>query len=239
MVIDKGGRTAVATLVERTSRSLNLVPLTGRDSLTVPQAIIVAASDLPATVRRSLIWDCGSEMALHADVTATGLPMFFAHPHSSWERGDNEDLNRIVRKYLLKGWRSPTISPNSPRSPQRSTTDPVNSTIGRSSARHLPDSSRQMLPPFESAVLTVVAGELTRQAKNLKVSLSHDKVGTDSLSKSRAMPMTSSWPPDAPSTPRRASSSRTMPLGKRGTRGWERVGLPAPPGGARLRETFR
>lgn len=103
LVIGKGGKTAVGTLVERTSRFLILVPLTGRDSLTVSQAIIAAVGELPASITRSLTWDCGSEMALHKDVTATGLPVYFAHPHSPWERGSNENLNRIVREYLPKG----------------------------------------------------------------------------------------------------------------------------------------
>ncbi|GAA3876024.1 IS30 family transposase [Saccharothrix violaceirubra] len=102
-VIGKGGESAVATLVERTSRFLILVPLTGRDSLSVTQAVVAAVGDLPTTVKRSLTWDCGSEMALHRDVTATGLPVFFAHPHSPWERGSNENLSRIVREYLPKG----------------------------------------------------------------------------------------------------------------------------------------
>jgi len=103
LVIGKGGRSAVATLVERTSRFLVLVPLHGRDSLTVTQAVIAAVGDLPASIKRSLTWDCGSEMALHEQVTATGLPVFFAHPHSPWERGSNENLNRIVREFLPKG----------------------------------------------------------------------------------------------------------------------------------------
>jgi IS30 family transposase len=102
-VIGKAGKTAVATLVRRTSRFLILVPLTGPDSLTVTQAIVATVGGLPASVTRSLTWDCGSEMALHKDVTATGLPVYFAHPHSPWERGSNENLNRIVREYLPKG----------------------------------------------------------------------------------------------------------------------------------------
>jgi transposase, IS30 family len=103
LVIGKGGKTAVATLVERTSRFLVLVPLSGRDSLTVREAIISAVGPLPTSIKRSLTWDCGSEMALHKDITATGMPVFFAHPHSPWERGSNENLNRIVREYLPKG----------------------------------------------------------------------------------------------------------------------------------------
>ncbi|MBB4967967.1 IS30 family transposase [Saccharothrix violaceirubra] len=103
IVVGKGGRSAVATLVERTGRFLVLVPPTGRDSSTVTQAIISAVGPLPASIKRSLTWDCGSEMALHKDVAATGPPVFFAHPHSPWERGSNENLNRIVREYLPKG----------------------------------------------------------------------------------------------------------------------------------------
>src|SRR3954465_4098129 len=103
LVIGKDGKTAVATLVERTSRFLILVPLTGRDSLTVGDAVIAATGGLPAQIRRSLTWDCGAEMARHATITATGLPVFFAHPHSPWERGSNENLNRIVREFFPKG----------------------------------------------------------------------------------------------------------------------------------------
>jgi IS30 family transposase len=102
-VIGKDGKTAVATLVERVSRFLILVPLTGRDSLTVGEAIISATGGLPSQIRRSLTWDCGSEMAQHAKITATGLPVYFAHPHSPWERGSNENLNRIVREFFPKG----------------------------------------------------------------------------------------------------------------------------------------
>ena len=103
LVIGRNGRSAVITLVERTSRFLILAPLTGRDSLAVRDAVIAAVGGLPASVTRSLTWDCGSEMALHHDVTATGLPVFFAHPHSPWERGSNENLNRIVREFFPQG----------------------------------------------------------------------------------------------------------------------------------------
>jgi IS30 family transposase len=103
LVVGKNGASAVATLVERTSRFLILVPLTGRDSLRVGNAIIAAVGGLPAGLRRSLTWDCGAEMARHHEVTAKAVPVYFAHPHSPWQRGSNENLNRIVREYFPKG----------------------------------------------------------------------------------------------------------------------------------------
>lgn len=57
-------------------------PTTGRDSLTVTDAVVAASDGLPTQIRRSLTWDCGAEMARHAAVAATGLLVFFAHPHS-------------------------------------------------------------------------------------------------------------------------------------------------------------
>ncbi|GAB1692796.1 IS30 family transposase [Krasilnikovia sp. M28-CT-15] len=103
LVIGKAGKSAVATLVERTSRFVVLVPLAGRDALTVGDAVIAAAGTLPRQIARSLTWDCGAEMAQHARITAAGLPVYFAHPHSPWQRGSNENLNRILREYFPKG----------------------------------------------------------------------------------------------------------------------------------------
>jgi IS30 family transposase len=147
LIIGKDGKTAVATLVERTSRFLILVPLTGRDSLTVGDAVIAATHGLPDQIRRSLTWDCGSEMARHATITATGLPVFFAHPHSPWERGSNENLNRIVREYFPKG-ASPRIPPIWRWWLPISTIDPVRFTIGRS-----PPSCSRWSQPVEAIEL--------------------------------------------------------------------------------------
>ncbi len=76
--------------------------------------MIAATDGLPTEIRRSLTWDCGAEMARHATITATGLPVYFAHPHSPWERGSSENLNRIVREFFLKGVRI-TSDPDAPR----------------------------------------------------------------------------------------------------------------------------
>lgn len=103
LVIGKNGKSAVATLVERTSRFLVLAPLTGKDSLTVGRAVIAATHQLPAHMRASLTWDCGAEMAAHTTVTKGSMPVYFAHPHSPWERGSNENANRILREYFPRG----------------------------------------------------------------------------------------------------------------------------------------
>ncbi|MGH3589170.1 MAG: IS30 family transposase, partial [Pseudonocardia sp.] len=65
--------------------------------------VIAATAGLPEHMRASLTWDCGAEMAAHTTVTKGSMPVYFAHPHSPWERGSNENLNRIVREYFPKG----------------------------------------------------------------------------------------------------------------------------------------
>jgi IS30 family transposase len=54
-------------------------------------------------LRRSITWDQGREMALHREITShTGVPVFFCHPHSPWERGSNENMNGVLRQYFPK-----------------------------------------------------------------------------------------------------------------------------------------
>ena len=110
LVIGRNGKTAVATLVERTSRFLVLAPLTGRDALTVGQAVIAATGGLPAEIRRSLTWDCGTEMARHADITATGLPVYFAHPHCRGNAAATRTSTASSGSSSRKVWISPPIS---------------------------------------------------------------------------------------------------------------------------------
>lgn len=105
LLIGRAGKTAMGTLVERTSRYLIPVPLpAGKDSQGLKDALLTVAADLPAHLLRSLTWDCGSEMAAHAAFTlATDVKVYFAHPHSPWERGTNENTNRWLREYFPKG----------------------------------------------------------------------------------------------------------------------------------------
>jgi len=105
LIIGKQGKTAMGTLVERVSRFLIPVPLAGgHDADTVKDALFDAVKDLPGWMRKSLTWDQGSEMARHAALTlAADLPVYFAHAHSPWERGTNENTNGLIREYLPKG----------------------------------------------------------------------------------------------------------------------------------------
>jgi transposase, IS30 family len=105
LIIGAGGKSAVATLVERTSRFLVMLALPqGKSADGLADALIETYTGLPDLLRGSLTWDQGTEMARHAELTvAADLPVFFADPHSPWQRGSNENTNRLIRRYLPKG----------------------------------------------------------------------------------------------------------------------------------------
>ena len=105
LVIGAGGRSALITLVERTSRFVLISRLgTRHDSATVTDALQTMVADLPRAVRASITWDQGAEMAQHAAFTAiTGIPVYFADPHSPWQRPTNENTNGLIREYFPKG----------------------------------------------------------------------------------------------------------------------------------------
>ncbi|WP_448640767.1 IS30 family transposase [Geodermatophilus sp. URMC 63] len=104
LVIGKNGKTAVGTLVERSTRFLLLLHLPdGFDAEAVRDAITDKITTLPAVLRRSLTWDQGLEMRRHAEITiAADLPVYFCDPHSPWQRGSNENTNGLLRQYLPK-----------------------------------------------------------------------------------------------------------------------------------------
>ena len=99
-----GKSTQIATLVERHSRYVMLVKLKNKDSEQVARALAKHVLKLPATLRRSLTWDRGSELAAHKDFTvATDVQVYFCDPHSPWQRGSNENTNGLLRQYFPKG----------------------------------------------------------------------------------------------------------------------------------------
>ena len=97
-------RSAVGTLVERTSRLVLLARMDALDADTTRCAFERAFEDVPVTMRKSLTYDRGTEMARHAKLTQnTGIKVWFADPYSPWQRGSNENANGLIRQYLPKG----------------------------------------------------------------------------------------------------------------------------------------
>jgi len=93
----------IATLVERHSRFTTLVKVSSKDTAVVVSALSRQVRKLPASLRRSLTWDRGLEMAKHKNFTvATNVKVYFCDPHSPWQRGTNENTNRLLRQYFPK-----------------------------------------------------------------------------------------------------------------------------------------
>jgi len=106
LILGKDNASAIATLVERSTRYVILAYLPGgaHDAVTVRDALIKAMATLPTHLRGSLTWDQGAEMALHKSFAmATDIDVYFCDPHSPWQRGSNENTNGLLRQYFPKG----------------------------------------------------------------------------------------------------------------------------------------
>jgi transposase, IS30 family len=102
----KGARnaSAIGTLVERTSRLVKLVRMPNLTAAGALEAFTNAFASVDASMAKTLAYDQGIEMARHKDLTeATGLKVYFADPHSPWQRGSNENMNGLVRDFYPKG----------------------------------------------------------------------------------------------------------------------------------------
>ena len=105
LILGAGNKSAVGTLVERSTRFVILLHLPGRhDAETVQDAITRKMRTLPKTLRNTPTWDQGAELALHKRVAmALDMRVYFCDPHSPWQRGTNENTNGLLRQYLPKG----------------------------------------------------------------------------------------------------------------------------------------
>jgi transposase, IS30 family len=105
LIIGKGGKSQIATLVDRKSRFTILVKIPyDRTADRVAALLAEKMETLPEFLRKSVTWDQGKEMARHADFTVrTGIPVYFCDPHSPWQRGTNENTNGLLRQYFPKG----------------------------------------------------------------------------------------------------------------------------------------
>ena len=103
LLIGKGNRSQVGTLVERTTLFVALVRLDDAKAATVAAGFATILNRFDSQLHRSLTYDQGTEMAHHKTLTEqTGIPVYFAHPHSPWQRGISENTNGLLRQYLPK-----------------------------------------------------------------------------------------------------------------------------------------
>lgn len=103
-LIAGANNTHIATLVERQSRFTLLVKVNGKDTTTVVKALTRQVKKIPITLRKSLTWDRGMELANHKQFTVvTDVKVYFCDPKSPWQRGTNENTNRLLRQYFPKG----------------------------------------------------------------------------------------------------------------------------------------
>jgi len=104
LVIGKGQQSAIGTLVERKARYTFIVKLKNRKSSTVRKGFAKELNKIDSLFTKSLTYDNGMEMAEHKEFSKhTGMPVYFAHPYSSWERGTNENTNGLIRRFFPKG----------------------------------------------------------------------------------------------------------------------------------------
>ena len=104
LIMGSNNRSAVGTLVERTTRFVVLLHLPdGHEAVKVNAAMQAAIAELPAELVRTITWDQGRELARHEQFSIdTGIAVYFCNPHSPWQRGSNENTNGLLRQYMPK-----------------------------------------------------------------------------------------------------------------------------------------
>jgi IS30 family transposase len=132
LIMGKYKRTALGTLVERTTRYTLLVPLGRNKSATdVRRAYAKAMRTVPKELAKTLTYDQGKEMSEHRRFTIdTGIKVYFAHPGSPWERGTNENTNGLIRQYFPKGTEFDKIPTREIKRVQRQLNDRPRAALG-------------------------------------------------------------------------------------------------------------
>lgn len=111
LIKGKGNASSIGTLVERTTRYTLLVKMKGADAASALKAFKKAFDRVPEELRKSLTYDRGKEMACHEELAEKAkLAVYFADPHSPWQRGTNENTNGLIRDYFPKGMDLSTVS---------------------------------------------------------------------------------------------------------------------------------
>lgn len=105
LITGTANRSAIGTLVERTTRYVLLVHLPDQHTADATRdGVLTVMGDLPVQLRRTLTWDQGKEMAAHGEISAaSGMGVYFCDPHSPWQRPTNENTNGLLRDYFPKG----------------------------------------------------------------------------------------------------------------------------------------
>lgn len=132
LIVGKHKRTALGTLVERTTRYTLLVPLGAKkDALSVRRAYARALRTVPKELAKTLTYDQGKEMSQHKAFTIdTDIKVYFAHPGSPWERGTNENTNGLIRQYFPKGTDFSTVPTREIMRVQRQLNDRPRAALG-------------------------------------------------------------------------------------------------------------
>lgn len=131
LIIGYRNASAIGTLVERTTRMSFLVKLNNQDANTVRKAFAEEFRRLPKGLKKTLTYDQGQEMAQHKlFMKETKMTVYFAHPHSPWERGSNENTNALIRQYFPKGTDFSKIKNNRLKEVQDELNDRPRKTLG-------------------------------------------------------------------------------------------------------------
>ena len=131
LIMGAGNRSAIGTLVERTTRLVFLVKLKNKDAASVRRAFTREMKSLPPQLARSLTYDQGKEMSEHKLFTKnTKIKVYFAHPHSPWERGTNENTNGLIRDYFPHGTDFSTVTKHKLKSVQQLLNERPRKTLG-------------------------------------------------------------------------------------------------------------